>query len=168
MKPETAYARARDLERRLEKRLADLDRDEELIARSAGRLRAPRWSSPRACSTSCSAYRTDAAATSRATPPRPTAAPSTPSWPPNAPSAASRARCRITIRATTSSPAAPTATSIFIEVKGRIEGAEEFWVTRTEVLHGKNSATGSRLAMVSVSPRRPELRPGPLYRRSIP
>ena len=33
MKPETAYARARDLERRLEKRLADLDLDEELIAR---------------------------------------------------------------------------------------------------------------------------------------
>ena len=33
MKPETAYNRARDLERRLEKRLADLDRDEELIAR---------------------------------------------------------------------------------------------------------------------------------------
>ena len=33
MKPETAHARARDLERRLEKRLADLDRDEELIAR---------------------------------------------------------------------------------------------------------------------------------------
>ena len=33
MKPETAYSRARDLERRLEKRLADLDQDEELIAR---------------------------------------------------------------------------------------------------------------------------------------
>ena len=33
MKPETAQARAQDLERRLEKRLADLDRDEELIAR---------------------------------------------------------------------------------------------------------------------------------------
>ena len=33
MKPETANNRARDLERRLEKRLADLDRDEELIAR---------------------------------------------------------------------------------------------------------------------------------------
>ena len=40
---------------------------------------------------------------------------------------------------------------VYIEVKGRVEGAEEFWVTRTEVLHGKNSATGSRLAMVSVS-----------------
>ena len=33
MKPETAHNRARDLERRLEKRLADLHRDEELIAR---------------------------------------------------------------------------------------------------------------------------------------
>ena len=33
MKPETAYARARDMERRLEKRLTGLDLDEELIAR---------------------------------------------------------------------------------------------------------------------------------------
>jgi hypothetical protein len=46
---------------------------------------------------------------------------------------------------------------IFIEVKGRIEGAEEFWVTRTEVLHGKNAGSGSRLAMVSVSPQGPGL-----------
>ena len=44
---------------------------------------------------------------------------------------------------------------IYIEVKGRIEGAEEFWVTSTEALHGKNSAAGSRLAMVSVSARGP-------------
>jgi len=41
---------------------------------------------------------------------------------------------------------------IFIEVKGRAEGAEDFWVTRTEALHGKNAGTGSRLALVSVSP----------------
>ena len=33
LKPETAQARARDLERRLDKRLAELARDEELIAR---------------------------------------------------------------------------------------------------------------------------------------
>ena len=45
---------------------------------------------------------------------------------------------------------------VFIEVKGRVEGAEEFWVTRTEALHGKNSATGFRLAMVSVHPAGPE------------
>ena len=43
----------------------------------------------------------------------------------------------------------PDGHMIFIEVKGRVEGAEEFWVTRTEALHGKNSATGFRLAMVS-------------------
>jgi hypothetical protein len=43
----------------------------------------------------------------------------------------------------------------YIEVKGRIEGAEDFWVTKTEVLHGKNVGTGSRLAMVSVSPQGP-------------
>jgi Domain of unknown function (DUF3883) len=44
---------------------------------------------------------------------------------------------------------------IYVEVKGRIEGAEEFWVSRTEALHGKNSGPGSRLAMVSVSARGP-------------
>ena len=45
---------------------------------------------------------------------------------------------------------------IYIEVKGRVEGAEDFWVTRTEALYGKNSGTGSRLAMVSVHPDGPE------------
>ena len=97
-----------------------------------------------------------AACSPAATRPRPTAAPSPPSWPPNAASAATPARCRITIRATTSTPARPDGHLIFIEVKGRIEGAEEFWVTRTEALHGKNSAAGSRLAMVSVHPAGPE------------
>ena len=47
---------------------------------------------------------------------------------------------------------------IFIEVKGRIEGAEDFWVTRTEALHGKNAATGSRLAHGVGPPRRPRAR----------
>ena len=41
-------------------------------------------------------------------------------------------------------------------VEGRVEGAEEFWVTRTEALYGKNSATGFRLALVSVRPADPE------------
>lgn len=39
--------------------------------------------------------------------------------------------------------------------RGRIEGAEEFWVSRTEAMHGKNSGAGSRLATVSVSARGP-------------
>ena len=111
MKPETAAARARDLERRLEKRLADLDRDEELIARppaiSAAALVVPQGLLDRLLGVPDPARRP----LSPRTPPRPTGAPSPPSSPPNAPSAASRRRCRITIRATTSSPASPTATS---------------------------------------------------------
>ena len=48
LKPETAQARARDLERRLGKRLAELARDEELIARPRSSPPQP-WSSPKAC-----------------------------------------------------------------------------------------------------------------------
>ncbi|MEU6429668.1 helicase-related protein [Microbispora sp. NPDC046973] len=41
---------------------------------------------------------------------------------------------------------------VFIEVKGRIAGADDFHVTRTEVLTGKNSGQSFRLALVSVHP----------------
>lgn len=44
---------------------------------------------------------------------------------------------------------------LFIEVKGRLAGAEDFSVTRSEVLYGKN-ADRYRLALVSVSPDGPE------------
>ena len=40
----------------------------------------------------------------------------------------------------------------FTEVKDRIEGAEEFWVTSTEALTRKNAGTGFRLALVSIRP----------------
>jgi hypothetical protein len=40
---------------------------------------------------------------------------------------------------------------VFIEVKGRIAGSEDFSVTRNEVLYGKN-ADRYRLALVTVSP----------------
>jgi hypothetical protein len=40
---------------------------------------------------------------------------------------------------------------VFIEVKGRILGAEDFFITRNEVLYGKN-ADLYRLALVSVHP----------------
>jgi superfamily II DNA or RNA helicase len=45
---------------------------------------------------------------------------------------------------------------IFIEVKGRTAGAADFHVTRTEVLTGKNSGPNYRLALVSVHPDGPE------------
>ena len=40
---------------------------------------------------------------------------------------------------------------VFIEVKGRIRGAEDFTISRNEVLFGKN-ADRYRLAIVSVDP----------------
>jgi superfamily II DNA or RNA helicase len=45
---------------------------------------------------------------------------------------------------------------VFIEVKGRIVGADDFHVTRTEVLTGKNSGTSFRLALVRVHPDGPD------------
>jgi hypothetical protein len=41
---------------------------------------------------------------------------------------------------------------IHIEVKGRIAGASDFFVTYNEVLHGKNAAPRYRLALVRVNP----------------
>jgi superfamily II DNA or RNA helicase len=152
MKPETAYNRARDLERRLEKRKAELDQDEELIARppviSAAALVLPQgllnklqgvsdsWHLPR------NTAETDRRAIAAVL-------------------AAERSLGRVPREMRHNNPGYDIESRcsdghlIFIEVKGRIEGAEEFWVTRTEVLHGKNAGSGSRLAMVSVSPRGP-------------
>jgi hypothetical protein len=153
MKPETAYARARDLERRLEKRLAQLDQDEELIARppmiSAAALVIPQglldkllgvpgeWILPRdTTETDRRAIAAVLAAERRlGREPR--------EMPHNNPGYDIASRC-------------PDGHLIFIEVKGRVEGAEDFWVTKTEVLQCKNAGTGSRLAMVSVSPGGPE------------
>jgi superfamily II DNA or RNA helicase len=153
MKPETAYARARDLERRLEKRLAQLDQDEELIARppviSAAALVIPQglldkllgvrgeWTLPRdTTETDRRAMATVLAAERRlGREPR--------EMPHNNPGYDIESRC-------------PDGHLVFIEVKGRVEGADDFWVTKTEVLHGKNSADRSRLALVSVSPDGPE------------
>jgi len=152
MKPETAYARARDLERRLEKRLAELDADEELIARppaiSAAALVVPQGFLDQALGTVTPGLcARDTTETDRRA------------------VAAVLAAERILGRDPREMPhnnpgydivsGTPEGHLVFIEVKGRIEGAEEFWVTRTEVLHGKNSAARSRLAMVSVSPRGP-------------
>ena len=62
-----------------------------------------------------------------------------------------------TTPATTSSHCPATAhPSIRIEVKARIEGAEDFYVTHNEVVTGKNAAPHYRLALVTVSTRGPE------------
>ena len=159
LKPETVQARARDLERRLERRLAELARDEELIARppvvSAAALVIPQGllnlllgvpGSPDGTE-SRDRFAADTAETDR----RAIAAVL----------AAERALRREPREMPHNNPGYDIESRrsdghlVYIEVKGRIEGAEEFWVTKTEVLHGKNSAAGSRLAMVSVSPRSP-------------
>ncbi|MBM7367770.1 helicase-related protein [Gordonia hydrophobica] len=46
--------------------------------------------------------------------------------------------------------------SIYIEVKGRVAGAEHFFVSSNQVACGKNTGVNHRLAMVSVSPGGPE------------
>jgi superfamily II DNA or RNA helicase len=159
LKPETAQARARDLERRLGKRLAELARDEELIARppviSAAALVIPQGLLNLLLGTPDSPDDTESqgrfAADTAETDRRAIAAVL----------AAERALGRDPREMPHNNPGydiesrRPDGHLVFIEVKGRIEGAEEFWVTKTEVLHGKNSAAGSRLAMVSVSPRGP-------------
>ena len=154
MKPETAYNRARDLERRLEKRLADLDRDEELIARppaiSAAALVVPQGLLNQLLGDSGRGLLPsgDTTATERRAV--------------DAVLAAERRLGRVPREMPHNNPGydiesrRPDGHIIFIEVKGRVAGAEEFWVTRTEALHGKNSATGFRLAMVSVHPAGPE------------
>ena len=50
---------------------------------------------------------------------------------------------------------APDGTVIKIEVKGRIEGASDFQITRREVLTAKNLEDNYRLAMVRVSQKGP-------------
>ena len=46
--------------------------------------------------------------------------------------------------------------SVWIEVKGRIDGADDFHVTRSEILQGLNTQPRHRLALVRVSPDGPE------------
>ena len=153
MKPETAHARARDLERRLDKRLAELDQDEELIARppviSAAALVIPQGlldkllGVPSLRNLPKDTTETDRRAIAAAL-------------------AAERSLGRVPREMPHNNPGYDIVSRcsdghlIYIEVKGRVEGAEDFWVTRTEALHGKNSGTGSRLAMVSVHPDGPQ------------
>ncbi len=48
--------------------------------------------------------------------------------------------------------ATPNGNLIHVEVKGRLSGATDFFVTYNEVLLGKNTAPNYRLALVDVSP----------------
>jgi SNF2 family DNA or RNA helicase len=155
MRPQTAYDRARDLERRLEKRLADLAMDEELIARppviSGGALIIPQGLLDKLLGRipdPSQIARDTALAERRAV---------------AAVLAAERRLGRLAEEMPHNNPGydirSRTADDhiVFVEVKGRIEGAEDFWVTRTEALTGKNAGSGFRLALVSIHP------DGPIY-----
>ena len=50
----------------------------------------------------------------------------------------------------------PDKTVVRIEVKGRIAGADDFVITRNEVLTAKNLGGDYRLALVEVSPDGPD------------
>ena len=153
IKPETAYRRARDLERRLEKRLAELDADEALrplppvvaggalvvpyglLERLAGRRDEP-----------VATYAKETAGVERRAV--------------EAVMAAERRLGRIATELPRNNKGFDICSNsheglIFIEVKGRIAGGEDFQVTRNEVLCGK-TADRYRLALVSVSPDGPE------------
>src|SRR5690606_10819513 len=154
IRPETALRRARDLERRLEKRLAALDADETLRPLppvvAGGALVVPQGLVDRLTGRRdkpVAEYARDTAAVER-----------------RAIAAVMAAERRLG-REPTEMPhnnkgydirsLTPDGHWVFIEVKGRILGADEFTVTRNEVLYGKN-ADRYRLALVSVHPGGPE------------
>jgi hypothetical protein len=151
MRPQTAFDRARELERRLEKRLADLALDEELIAKppviSGAALVVPQGLLDkllgRTSDLAVAAARDTALVERRAV---------------TAVLAAEHSIGRVPEEMPPNNPGYDIRSRmvddhiVFIEVKGRLAGAEDFWVTRTEALTGKNAGTGFRLALVSVHP----------------
>ena len=155
IRPETAARRARDLEVRLDKRLAELDRDQRLQAKpphvAGGALVLPQGLLDRAIGARDEPVATYARETAeierRAV---------------DAVLAAERALGRQPREMPHNNPGYDVLTltdddlPIFIEVKGRILGAEDVTVTRNEVLVAKNNGAKHRLALVVVHPDGPE------------
>jgi len=154
IRPDTAFRHARDLEGRLERRLADLARDEALTPKppvvAGGALVIPQGLLDKLLGRGAAPSPTarDTTETDR----RAVAAVMT----------AERALGRQPTEMPHNNPGydivsrAPDGHLVHIEVKGRIVGGEEFWVTKTEALTGKNAAQRYRLALVSVHPDGPE------------
>ncbi len=150
IRPETAEKRARDLERRLERRLDDLAADEAVRPLppvvAGGALVLPQGALVRLAGRGDKPVATYAKKTAEVD--RRAIA---------AVLAAERALGRQPEEMPHNNPGfdirSLTADGhwLFIEVKGRIAGAEDFSVTRNEVLYGKN-ADRYRLALVRVSP----------------
>ena len=155
IKPETALRRARDLERRLEIRLAELDSDSKIVTHPPAlvgiamvlpqgfvdRLNGERTGP-------VSSYAKETAEVDRRAV--------------EAAMAAERSIGRTPEEMPHNNPGfdirsvAPDGTVIKIEVKGRIEGASDFQITRREVLTAKNLEDNYRLALVRVSQNGPD------------
>ena len=154
IRPETAYRRARDLERRLQQRMEELDLDERLMARQPS-LVGMALVIPKGLSERLQGRRTEPAANYA----KDTAEVDARAI--SAVMAAERSIGRTPTEMPHNNPGfdirsvAPDGTVYRIEVKGRIEGAEDFQITRTEVLTAKNYGDNYRLAIVKVSPEGP-------------
>jgi superfamily II DNA or RNA helicase len=151
IRPETAERRARELETRLEHRLADLDADarltslppvvagaalvlpQGLVDRLLGRRAEP-----------AATYARDTAAVERRAV--------------DAVLAAERALGRVPEEMPHNNPGFdlrsqdPDGSVVRLEVKGRVAGSDDFVITRSEVLTAKNLGDDYRLALVEVSP----------------
>lgn len=150
IKPETAYRRARDLEARLDHRLEDLDLSERLIARPPA-LIGMALVVPKGLIDRLEGRRTGPVATyakETAEVDRRAVA---------AVMAAERSLGRVPEEMPHNNPGFDIRSVdedgmvIRIEVKGRIEGADDFQITRNEVLTAKNLGDDYRLALVRVS-----------------
>ena len=151
IRPDTAHRRARDLERRLERRLAQLDADARLAARpptvAGAALVLPQGLIDRLLgrrTAPVTTYARDTAAVERRAVDAVLAAERTlgrdpHEMPHNNPG--------YDIRSTDA-----TERVVWIEVKGRIAGADDFIITRNEVLAAKNLGDDYRLALVRVDP----------------
>jgi hypothetical protein len=147
--PETAANRARNLEARLGKRLAQLDRDETLSVRPpqiAGfALIIPATDLPGEAPNPVTRQTEEVERRAVA-----------------AVLAAERALGRIPTEMPRNNPGfdilsrAPDGPVITIEVKGRVAGADEVTFTRTEVMSGKNLIPNHRIGLVIVDPDDPD------------
>ena len=151
MNPDRAQGRADDLSARLKARLADLDRDQQLSALPpvvvGGALVVP------------AAMLTESRLEPTGEPPRVTL--NTELVERRAVDAVLGIELNLARKAAEMSRTnpgfdiqseAPDGTVLFIEVKGRLAGAETFFVTRNEILHGLNVPDSWVLALVEVSP----------------
>jgi len=150
IRPETAHRRARDLEDRLRHRLDELDEDSRLTAHPPV-LAGAALVIPKGLLERLLGRRTEPAATYA----RETAAVERRAV--DAVLAAEAALGRTPEEMPHNNPGydvrsvAPDGTVIRVEVKGRIESADDFTITRNEVLTAKNLGADYRLALVKVS-----------------